>query len=65
MHGGMSKPAMGPYPPRDALALRTSPNQSATDQRRWGSTPCGAVSIRENILFVHGVLDFVAICGVL
>ena len=36
MHGRMSEPAMGPYPPRDALALCTSPNLSAIGQRRWG-----------------------------
>ena len=36
MHGRISEPAMGPYPPRVALAPCMSPNQSAIGQRRWG-----------------------------
>ena len=30
------KPTLGPYPPRVALAVGTSPNRSAIGQWRWG-----------------------------
>ena len=36
MHGRISEPTMGPYPPRVALALCTGANQPAISQRGQG-----------------------------
>ena len=35
MYGGISNPVMGPYRPRVALALFSSPSQSAIGQLDW------------------------------
>ena len=56
MHGRISGPAMGPYPPRVAQALCPSPNHSAIGQRRWDfHTVRGGVYPGENRFHLRGV----------
>ena len=58
MHGRISDPGMGPYPPRAALALRTSGWGLAMSQSGVGvSTPCGVVSTWGIASFVPGLLE--------
>ena len=54
--GGGGQTGTWPYPPRVVLALRAPANQRSA--RGIGvSTPCGAVSTRENSIFVPGVTE--------
>ena len=57
MLGRVSDPGMEFYPHQVALALCTSPSQSAIRQWRWDSTPCGAVSTREIVLNAPAVSE--------
>ena len=50
-------PGLSEYPSEVALPLSPSPSQSAVGQYGWGSTPCGAVSIREVIVIVPAFLE--------
>ena len=69
MYGRIYDSGMGTYPPRDALALCTSPSQSAVGRWGWGfhtirggfdpgvSTTCGPVSTRGKSVFVPGLSE--------
>ena len=52
----MSEMGTGPYPPRVALDLRALANRRSA-RGIEGSTPCGAVSTRENSTFVPGLSE--------
>ena len=61
-YGGIYETGMGTYPPRVALALHAPANQRSA--RGIGiSTPCGAVSTRENSIFAPGVPEIRAMDG--